>query len=229
LNRRFSHGLQFGLAYTYSKYMDYTGIPVYADLKTWAYGLDSSDQTHNLSVNFSYDTPKLSHLLPNPVIHHVFDGWVLSGIAQFVSGTPGAISFTTTSGADLTGGGDGQRVNVVGSATSTPSTFNQWFNTAAFAAPGKNDRGNAGKYDIRNPGVNNFDLSLTKRIPLKSDKRSLMFRWEAYNAFNHTQYSGLNLAAKFDSNTGAQINPLFGQVTSTRTPRVMQGALRIVF
>ena len=229
ITRRFSRGLQFGLAYTYSKYMDYTGIPIYANLKSWAYGLDSSDQTHNLSVNFVYDIPKASRFLPNPIVHQVLDGWVLSGIAQFVSGTPGAISFTTTSGADLTGGGDGQRVDVVGSATANGSTFYHWFNTAAFASPGLNDHGTAGKFDVRNPGVNNFDLALSKKIPLKSDKRSLNFRWEAYNAFNHTQYSGLNLAAKFDSTTGAQINPLFGQVSSTRTPRVMQGSLRIVF
>jgi hypothetical protein len=60
------------------------------------------------------------------------------------------------------------------------------------------------------------------------EKRVFQFRWEAYNAFNHTQYAGLNLAAKFDAQ-GNQVNALFGQVTSTRSPRVMQGSLRFTF
>jgi hypothetical protein len=71
-------------------------------------------------------------------------------------------------------------------------------------------------------------MALSKRFPIVSEKRYLTFRWEAYNAFNHTQYNGINIAAKFDP-TGAQVNPLFGQVTSTRTPRVMEGSLRFTF
>jgi len=228
LNRRFSKGLQMGVAYTYSKFMDFTGIPVYRPLQVWSYGLDSSDQTHNLVVNFTYMAPKLSHVLPNPVIHHVFDDWQLSGIAQFVSGTPNAISFTTTDTVDLTGGGDGQRVNIVGDANSGSSSFFHWFNTVAFARPGKGDPGNAGKLSIRNPGVNNFDLALSKQFPLRSEKRNFQFRWEAYNAFNHTQYATLDTAAKFDP-AGNQTNTRFGQVISTRTPRVMQGSLRLTF
>ena len=85
------------------------------------------------------------------------------------------------------------------------------------------------KNSVRNPGVANTDLALSKRFPLKSEKRSITLRWEAYNAFNHTQYSGINTAARFDLTNGAQTNALFGQVTSTRAPRVMQGALRFSF
>jgi len=243
VHRRFANGLQFGLAYTYSKYMDYTGIPIYRPLRSWAYGLDGSDQTHNLSFNYSYNLPKLSRLKNNGFMRGVFDGWLLSGVSQFVSGTPAAISLSTVQGTDLTGGGDGQRVNVIGDAFASTApfpgiqgavqgvghTFSQWFNTAAFAAPGKGDPGNAGKYSVRNPGVNNNDISLSKRFALAKEQRYFQLRWEAYNAFNHTQYSGINVAPKYDLNTGAQTNALFGQVTSTRAPRVMQGSLRFVF
>src|SRR4029077_18114874 len=107
INSRFSNGLQFGFSYTFSKFMDYTGIPVYRPLRAWSYGLDSSDQTHNLVVDWVYQFPSLSRVLPNPVVRHVIDGWQLSGIAQFVSGTPGAISFSTVDSVDQTGGGDG--------------------------------------------------------------------------------------------------------------------------
>ncbi len=116
----------------------------------------------------------------------------------------------------------------MGDAFAGGHTFYSWFNTAAFARPGKNDFGNAARVVIRNPGVNNFDLALSKRIPVAGEKRYLQIRWEAYNAFNHTQYSGLNTSARFDPQ-GVQTNTLFGQVISTRSPRVMQGSLRFTF
>ena len=58
INRRFSNGLQFGFSYTFSKFMDYTGIPIYQPLRTWSYGFDSSDQTHNAVLNLTYNLPE---------------------------------------------------------------------------------------------------------------------------------------------------------------------------
>ncbi len=228
LNRRFTSGLQLGAAYTYSKFLDYTGIPVYMPLRQWSYGLDGTDQTHNLVVNFTYEVPRASSLVHNAIVRAVFDNWQLSGIAQFVTGTPSGIGFSTTDGTDLTGGGDGQRVNIVGNGFENGNTFYHWFNPAAFARPGRNDPGDAAKVVVRNPGVNNWDLALAKKFPIKSETRSVQLRWEAYNAFNHTQYSSINTAARFDP-AGAQVNALFGQVTGTRSPRVMQGSLRFTF
>ena len=233
LNRRFTKGLEFGVSYAFSKYMDQTNgntsLPLYQPLRQWSYGLDPADQTHIMTVNFSYSLPAASRLAPNRVVQYAFDHWVLSGVAQFTTGQPVAMSFTTTDGANLTGGGDAQRMDIVGNAyTGNIHTFSQWFNAAAFARPGLNDPGNAGKYDVRNPGVNNWDMALAKSFPVKSEKRYFQLRWEAYNAFNHTQYAGINTAARFDP-SGNQTNALFGTVTSTRTPRVMQGSLRFTF
>ncbi len=230
LNRRFTKGLQFGVSYAFSKYMDFTGIPIYAPRRTWAYGLDSADQTHNMAINFVYNVPEASKLVSNRAVRYAFDGWVLSGIAQFVSGTPVAVGFSTIDGTDQNGGGDAQRIRVVGDAfaAGTGHTFYHWFNTAAFARPGLNDPGNAGKYDVRNPGVNNWDLALAKKFPINGEKRNFELRWEAYNSFNHTQYSGIDATARFDA-SGNQTSTTFGQVTSTRTPRVMQGSLRFTF
>ena len=74
-----------------------------------------------------------------------------------------------------------------------------------------------------------MDFALVKRFQLKNEKQFFQFRWEAYNAFNHTQYSSINTAARYDLTTGAQVNALFGQVSGTRAPRVMQGSLRFTF
>jgi hypothetical protein len=234
LSRRFASGLEIGVSYSFSKFLDVnsgnTGIPLYQNWHNWNYGADSSDQTHNLVVNYVYRIPNASEVLgKNAMVRYVLDGWNISGIAQFTTGLPTAMSFSTTDGTNLNGGGDGQRMDICGDAYSgSIHTFSQWFNTGAFCRPGSNDPGNAGKYQVRNPGVNNIDAALTKNFPVKSEKRYFSLRWEAYNAFNHTQFSSVNTAARFQPN-GAQVNALFGTVVATRAPRVMQGSLRFTF
>ena len=42
---------------------------------------------------------------------------------------------------------------------------------------------------LRGPGINNWDLSIVKNTPLGGETRSLQFRAEFFNAFNHTQFS----------------------------------------
>src|SRR5438105_11767539 len=95
INRRFNHGVQFGFSYTLSKFMDYTGIPIYRPLRTWSYGFDGSDQTHNAVLNLTYNAPRVSRLVNNnKVIKWMFDEWTLSGIAQWVSGSSDGIGFS---------------------------------------------------------------------------------------------------------------------------------------
>ena len=76
--------------------------------------------------------------------------------------------------------------------------------------------------------MNSSDLSLFKNFPLKSETRMLQFRWEIYNVFNHTQFSGVDTTARFDT-AGNQVNAQFGRITSTRLPRVMQFGLNFRF
>jgi hypothetical protein len=82
----------------------------------WSYGVDAADQTHNMTFNFIYNMPAASKLAPNPAVRLAFDNWVLSGISQFATGQPVAMSFTTTDGTNLNGGGDAQRMDIVGNA-----------------------------------------------------------------------------------------------------------------
>ena len=53
-------------------------------------------------------------------------------------------------------------------------------------------------------------------------------RIEAYNVFNHTQFNEVNTNPQWDQ-SGAQLNPAFGRVTSARDPRIMQLALQLRF
>lgn len=241
VNRRFIRGLQFGVAYTYSKAMDYTDgdrdpIATYRPARIWNYGRAGFDQTHVMVINYTWDLPRASRLWDNTVIKAVFDNWQLSGITAFASGTPGGIGLALVdTGTDLTGGGDGARVVVVGNPnlpdskqTVAPTGFVQWIDPTVFRRPARGDFGNAPKDVFRNPGTHNWDFSFFKNIPLWSESRRLQLRWELYNAFNHTQWSGIDTTARFDAN-GNQVNTRFGQVTAARQARVMQGSLRLTF
>ena len=107
-------------------------------------------------------------------------------------------------------------------------TWERNFNTGAFGPPAVGTFGNASKDVIRGPGINNWDISTFKNIPLPWEKLKLQFRGELYNAFNHTQYSAFDTAARFDQK-GAQTNAGFGQFTAARQPRRIQLALRANF
>ncbi len=234
-NRRFASSVQFGVAYTYSKAMDLTsgdagGLPIYRPYRIWSYGKSSYDQTHVLVLNSIVDLPRATKVLNNSVVKLIADNWQLSTIATFASGTPSGISYSTTDGADITGGGDGARVNVTGRAELAAGnrTFDRFFDPTVFARPAVGDYGNAPKDVVRSPGTNNWDMSLFKNFPVKSERRILQLRWEVYNIFNHTQFATLDTNARFDP-AGKQVNATFGTVTATRAPRVMQLSLRFSF
>ena len=240
VNRRFIKGFQFGLAYTYSKTMDYVdgdrdAVPIYRPLRIWNYGKAGFDQTQVFVFNYTWDLPKLSKFADNAFIRTVFDNWQISGITALASGTPSGVGFATSDGADITGGGDGSRIKVVsnpnlynGSQGIAASGYLQWFSPTAFARPARGDFGNAPKDVFRLPGTHNYDLTLFKNFRFKSENRSLQFRWEIYNLFNHTQWNAVDTTARFDA-AGAQVNTRFGQVTGARNPRQMQGSLRFSF
>ena len=80
---------------------------------------------------------------------------------------------------------------------------------------------------LRGPGIHNWDLTAYKNFSIMERLRTQL-RAEFYNAFNHTQWSALDTAARFDAQ-GRQVNTQFGQVTATRPGRRIQLALRILF
>src|SRR5262249_39843642 len=88
--------------------------------------------------------------------------------------------------------------------------------------------GNAGVGLFYGPGVNNWDIAISKRIPLRSESRYIQFRTETFNTWNHTQFSGLFTAARFDAK-GAQVDPNFGAYSAARDPRRIQLSLKVVF
>ncbi|RPJ61430.1 MAG: carboxypeptidase regulatory-like domain-containing protein [Acidobacteria bacterium] len=238
IRRRYTSGLYYGVIWTWSKAMDYadedyTGnsqVSSVVDQKIWNYGRAGFDRTHIFRLYWSYNIPSLHRFWDNPFTKAVLDDWQVSGIATFQSGAPLGISYSFTPARDTTGSTDGGRVMIVGNPVlpKDQRTFSAHFNTAAIAAPAVESWGNAPKDVFRGPGTNNWDISLFKNIPLYSERLSAQFRVEAYNVFNHTQFSAVNTSASFDAN-GNQTNLAFGQYTNTANPRRLQLALRLMF
>jgi len=247
-NRRLSKGFQFGVSYVFSKAMDYYGngsqsgggvpvagptganFPVYQNARTWANSKSGFDQTHVLTINYTYDLPPASKLAPNPVVRFVFDNWEISGITSFASGIPNNISLQLSDNADLVGGGDGVKANIIGDPRISHGErgFMRMFDPTVFARPARGDTGNIGNGIVRGPGINNWDLTLFKNFPIKSERRSLQFRWEFYNFLNHTQFNTMNTTATFNA-AGQQTNNSLGQATGSRPSRIMQSSLRFRF
>jgi hypothetical protein len=82
--------------------------------------------------------------------------------------------------------------------------------------------GNAKRRNFYGPGINNFDLTLQKLFRL-SEAKSLEFRLEGFNAFNHAQFYG---PASVD---GQVEDPNFGQIVSAQAPRLVQLAAKFSF
>lgn len=236
VTRRFANGLQFGAAWTWSKAMDFvdtdtTAVSTLVSPRIWNYGLSGFDRTHVVKINWLYNLP--GHGLKWAPARAVLDHWQVNGIASFISGAPLGVTATTTTGADITGSPTDPltRPDVTGNPVLSKSqrTVEKYFETSVFKLPALGTPGNQAKTVFRGPGVNNFDISLLKTVGVYGERARIEFRAEAYNAFNHTQFTTLDTTARFNPANGAQTNATFGQVTAAAAPRVMQLALRFLF
>jgi hypothetical protein len=229
LNRRFKHNLTYGVAYTWSKSLDDNRSTTYLP-GSLTYGPNSLNMPNRLTADWVWSLPKASQFWKNWLSRSVLDNWDLSGIASFISGTPLSVGLSTTNGENITGGGDGAKVIVTANPILPKGqrTFNSYFNTSVFALPAVGTIGNQWTPSLRGPGVNDWDLALIKAIRFK-ERVSTQLRFEAYNAFNHTQFSSVNTTAQFNPATGKEVNGAFGQLNGDRGPRIMQVSFRIAF
>jgi hypothetical protein len=232
-NRRFARGMQFGASWTWSKALDYNdtdflNVSSLIPARIWNYGLASYDRTHLVKINYLWDVPA-PHFTARAARLAV-EGWQFSGITSFVSGAPLGVGFTQVTATDITGSpSDGPRIVVTGNPVLPKSqrTFYQNFNTSVFKLPAVGTVGNAAKTVIRGPGVNNWDVAVFKNFPIREPVH-VQFRFEFYNAFNHTQFTGLDTTARFDA-SGSQINSDLGAFTAAGSPRVIQLGVKIYF
>jgi len=204
----------FSFAYTYSHDLgDLAGAAIDPANPARFYGnVDGLDFRHSASFTAIYALPWLKN--GNFPERFFIAGWKASGISTLRSGT------SVTPALSISNQGLSARPDrKPGVPLEGPKTQKQFFNTAAFQAPAPGYFGNAGTGIIPGPALLAFDAALYKEFHIREDN-FFEFRAEAFNALNHTNFSGVN--ATFGSSA-------FGNVTSATDPRVLELALRYKF
>jgi hypothetical protein len=199
VNRSFSKGLMVKAAYTYSKAIDYTDADGWASVG-WNWGpvfqrnrADAGfDRTHVLQIGWLYELPlgKGKMLARSGVAAAVLGGWQVNGIMSAYTGTPFSVS---DSGSLLNAPDNSQTANQVNPVVARigavgPGT--RYYDPTAFASVATAATfGSTGRNILRNPGVWNTDLNITRQFPIK-ERLHMELRGEFYNMPNTSHFNG---------------------------------------
>ncbi len=107
--------------------------------------------------------------------------------------------------------------------TTNPRKGGTYFNTALFSDEPLGQIGNAKRRFFYGPGLNNWDMALLKDTRL-TESKTLQFRFEAFNIWNHAQFSG-QLSPGF----GVFGSNGFGVISAAYDPRILQAGLKLLF
>jgi carboxypeptidase family protein len=224
------HGSQFLLSYTYAKSID-QGSNLGEQLNPidprQSRTISAWDLKHDFVASYTLALPFTTLFRRS---NRLTEDWSLSGTARLATGLP--VTLFDNSDNSLIGTlGNGANNYLLDTPQyrSGPLKINTngrnrrpAFNTALFSEETLGQLGNAKRRIFYGPGINNFDMTLRKDLRL-ADARSLEFRVEAFNIFNHAQFYG---PASVD---GQIENPDFGAIVSAAAPRLMQLAAKLSF
>ncbi len=230
LERRMSGGLLLLASYAYGKTL--TDVPNSTGDKggTTAqnpYCLNScekGDPTYDLRQRFTanvvYELPfgrGRRWMTRGGVADALLGGWDMASIMSRQSGRAMTVN---VAGDPLNTGQSNARANYLGGSKAVANaTLNQWFNTAAFAAPAPFTPGNLGYGTMLGPGTFSWDFSVYKTFSF-TERHRLQFRTEFFNVLNHPNLGNPGL-------TVGTAN--FGKITSAGDPRVLQFGLKYHF
>jgi len=241
LTRRGTPDLNYTLAYTFSKDLDYSSSLHMSGPAPWLvlgeldiaqnnqnlageHGRSLFDSRHRFAGSVTYAIPLARNL--TCVSRTLLDGWQFNALLAVNSSTP----FTVYDSANVSlqaphpgvSGMFGDRPNVAGNPNSgAPHKVSQWVSPSAFQrldpVANAGQFGSEGRNSVDGPAYGSLDASLDKTFAL-SEKAKIQFRAEAFNVTNHTNL----IPPVFDMNS-----PAFGQITEAQAPRVLQFALKL--
>ena len=228
--RHTSKRLNVLAGYTYSKSEDESsnlGEEVNPLNPRLSKALSAFDVKHNFVVSYSYQLPVEALLR---VSNRWTEGWELSGITRFSSGLPVTL---LNFGDNSLLGSEPNGINNFGvdepdftpgplDLNHNPRNGQQYFNTSQFSLNALGTPGSAKRRFFYGPGMDNFDMALLKNVRL-TEAKSLQFRLEGFNVFNHAQFFGPQAVdGNIDSST-------FGQVVNAAPPRLVQLGAKFLF
>jgi Carboxypeptidase regulatory-like domain len=210
------------VAYTWANAMSNANTPQNSANLAAEYARTGTDRKNVFNTSFVYPLP--FYRTQQGLVGHILGGFEASGIVSYGSGE---YLTATTSGVDpggvglLVGPATGRPDYVSNPNSGAPHNLIEWFNTSAFekVPSGQYRPGDDRPFNILGPGYENWDLSLYRSVRLH-EQANFQLRAEAYNTFNHANFTGVGTALG---------NSNFGQVTAAGSPRVMQFGAKITF
>jgi hypothetical protein len=228
--RHSSKSLTVLAGYTFSKSLDQSsniGEAVNPLDPSLSRALSSFNVTHNFVVSYNYQLP-IERLFR--ASNRWTEGWELSGITRFSSGFPvtlvnfgdNSLLGTEPNGINNFGIDEPDYTGGPLHLNSNPRNGLDYFDISQFSQNALGTPGTAQRRFFFGPGSNNFDTALLKNVHL-TEAKSLQFRVEAFNVFNHAQFFGPQAV---DGNIASST---FGQVISAAPPRILQLAVKFNF
>ena len=240
VRKRLGAGLEYSLAYTYSKCMtdnlgyygqggqsgqsNFYAQNIYNEAAEW--GPCDYDAAHNFVANVVYDLPfgrnRMFGKGMNRGVDAVLGGWQAAGILSVHTGFP----LTVTANDASNTGSRGSRADciapadVFGDQNASPSIGNgyQWFNPDSYAQPANGTFGSCGVGTVRGPGLATLDFNLSKNFRI-TERHSFDIRAEFINLTNTPILNS--------PNTG--VGPTLGLLNSSQGARNIQFAVKYHF
>jgi hypothetical protein len=234
LTKRFSQGLHFQGAYTWSKALDTESATIAGELTGTTvqdpfenrldWGLAAFHASHTFTGSASYRLPFGENM--SGIAGGFARGWQLSGIITASDGRP----FSVASNPQLTHPlmRNAARPDIVEGGNLNPilGGVEQYFDPLQFVPQRRGYLGNVGRNTLIGPGLLKVDLSVVKEVPL-GGTRNLQLRAEVFNLFNRANFS--TPANTLFNARGARLATA-GRITSTTTTaRQGQVAIRFAF
>lgn len=210
--KRFSKGVQATVNYQHSRQLN--SYQNNAGDYRLSYGPTSGDYPDHFVLTGSYELPfgrGRKFLNASRALDLAAGGWILNSIYTWESG--GALSW-------------GNVIYYGGALNMQPRNLTQAFDTTRFERGSGNQLGQNYRTfpqmfnNLRSDAANNVDLSMLKNFHI-TEKIFAQFRFEAFNAFNRTQFAAPNLTPT---------SAAFGSITSqANTSRQIQIGLKLKF
>ena len=235
LQKSYSHGITFLLAYTYGKSIDGSSGVGSTSNSSAAFqnprdpqadrGLSDFDVRHRIVFSPVAELPfgNGKKFFNSGLASKIAGGWQVSSIASYQTGRPFTILDASTNNSGSFAAADRPNLVPGQNPNAGPKTVREWFNTGAFALAPKGNFGNAGRNIITGPGYVDWDATLSRSFPVMERVQG-EFRAEAFDLLNHPNfYNPVTQGTQYGSGSA------FGTITQANNARELQFALRLLF
>ncbi|MBL8178010.1 MAG: TonB-dependent receptor [Bryobacterales bacterium] len=219
VEKRFSRGLTFTAAYTFSRLIDDAGAVFDAAVLTGPAAAFQAADSFNKRLEKDVSTGNMPHIVSSGFVYEFRRSWQIAGILRAQSGAPLAV--TQAANPNAFAGFGIQRPNRIADPRlpSAERTTGRYFDTAAFGEAPQFTIGNSSRNPVSGPGYRTADLTVGKWFAA-GERLRIELRAEAFNIFNTPPLGNPN---------GSFGHPAFGAITTALDPRVAELVVKVRF